>query len=284
MSDQLLWQSDPSANPEDDYWDGVEEAPMVPVQYQPLPQHPIPIIPITVDGESTYALEEVIEVPEPPVPRLESIVEPVTFLAPAAKPAHRTPRAPVPVKAAERRTAPQLPVEETRNLSRFTGTQLRYQYKAGNISKETYKSVKKDRDRAQTNTRYTSIGGFAFTLYLLAYPAVFTAGLVALGNTVGDAASTISSLDWSIEKLAGSISSLQSTFDLGARYVEFRYAFITAVVLSSLIPFVTGIVGATKKKGRVWAVATIALAVVFNPAIVAFGSLTNLSWWVIAFG
>lgn len=164
----------------------------------------------------------------------------------------------------------------------LTIKQITAKFKAKQIDKLTYKKLRKEAESKLSNTRFTSRGGLAFTAYLLAYPIVIALGIVTVGNGIGHATSVLSSLDWSIQNIGASISKLQTLVDFGATYTAFRLSLITTVIAVAAIPFVLGIFGAAKKKGRVWAVATILLSLVFNPALVLCGVPTNIALWIIA--
>lgn len=166
----------------------------------------------------------------------------------------------------------------------YTVAQLKRQYKAREINRIEFKRLKKEAEKRMSNTRFTSRGGIAFTTYLLSYPALIVLAIIGLGTAISDIGSTLASLNWTLEDAAGSVAKLQSLADLAPEYNAFRQNFIIAVAASSGVPFLLGLFAALKKKGRVWGVATMLLALAFNPAIILFGAPTNLSWWVIAFG
>jgi len=176
------------------------------------------------------------------------------------------------------------PTATTAPVTPYTPAQLKRQYKAQKINRVEYKRLRKEAESKLSNTRFTSRGGLAFTVYLLSYPVLIGLALWSVGAAMADIGSTLASLDFAADKAAASITKLQGLADLAPEYNAFRQNFIIAVLASSLIPMAVGIFGTMKRKGRVWGVATILLSLVFNPAIILFGAPTNLSWWVLGFG
>lgn len=179
---------------------------------------------------------------------------------------------------------PMVPQRNNEVLTPYTIKQLKRQLKSKEITKPQYKIAYRQASKRLSNTRYTSWGGFAFTMYLLAYPAVLAAGVLFFGLAFTDLTTTLASLNFSPEKLAKTLETLEGLADFAPEYNAFRGNFIIATVASTAIPFTLGLIGTFRKKGRVWAVATMLLALAFNPAIMIFGAPTNLSWWVLSIG
>lgn len=200
---------------------------------------------------------------------------------PATKPTKASPVVVVPL----RREKLEVVQERAINLNgSYSYSQVRLMQRAGEIDKLQAKQLRKSIDRVQSNTNYISFGGLAFTLYLLMYPTMGAFIFFGISGMIGDAIGVLNSLDFSgIGEASKSITKLEKLGDFGAKYAIIKTSFITAMTLSALIPLVAGIVGAFWKRGRVWAVATITLAALLNPAVVTAGMATNPTWLLLLF-
>jgi len=161
---------------------------------------------------------------------------------------------------------------------------LKRSYKSKELSREEYKHLKKEATLKQSNTRFTSVGGTAFISYLISYVAVAGVAVYASSQYLFDMLQESIGQNWNISNISVLVDSLSALLHMTSEYQEFRLGFIICILASTAIPFLIGLIGTFKKRGRVWAVATMLLSLFFNPAVVLFTVVSSLSWWVIIFG